>query len=627
MKYLYYILCGLLLSFSAVAQTSEKARQKFKNRGINPSVLLKQARAVQKERPLEAIRLVEEAITASRSNKDSRTEGEAYALLGNIYAQINQKELALQRYQQALNALARTEAADLKAEIHQHIGQVYVDQGKDKPAEENFQLCLDLSSDKPLVIKCQEGLADVQLLRGASDSFFFQLDALSQNYPLDSAATSRIEARRSQAYIQQNDYSRASESFYNSLKTLPEDRQESYVYIQKAQENLLQYKDLTKTDEIALRNNVAQLGPEQAQILENLKIAELYEAENNYQEAEKFLAVSVDGVDNKTDAEVAAEVFKKSMEVNQRKGNMEAALKDLGKYVQAREQTIQNLEDNLKEQLEIVKGQQKIDLSQRDFEIAEKERMLVQNQLRAQKLIIGLLSLTLAISLVFFYFLYKNVRAKRKANQRLLLKSLRSQMNPHFIFNALNSVNNFIAKNDEKAANKFLSDFSRLMRKVLDYSQKDFISFEEEMELNELYLKLEHFRFRDKFDYTFDKQTLRNAYHLEVPPMLIQPFIENAVWHGLRYKEHGRGKLEVALSEDDAGLIIHIQDNGIGREKSKALKTANQKKYNSAGLENVSRRIALINEIYGKNYKLSVTDVDSEAEETGTLVEIKIPGE
>ena len=84
-------------------------------------------------------------------------------------------------------------------------------------------------------------------------------------------------------------------------------------------------------------------------------------------------------------------------------------------------------------------------------------------------------------------------------------------MNPHFIFNALNSVNNFIAKNDEKSANKFLSEFSRLMRKVLDYSQKDFISFEEEMELNELYLKLEHFRFRDKFNYTFSNNAKKHS--------------------------------------------------------------------------------------------------------------------
>jgi len=197
-------------------------------------------------------------------------------------------------------------------------------------------------------------------------------------------------------------------------------------------------------------------------------------------------------------------------------------------------------------------------------------------------------------------------------------------MNPHFIFNALNSVNNFIAKNDEKAANKFLSEFSRLMRKVLDYSQKDFISFEEEIELNELYLKLEHFRFRDKFEYQFEKNTDVNLYDLEVPPMLIQPFIENAVWHGLRYKE-GKGHLKISIDEVGNELLVKIQDDGIGRRKSKELKTKNQKIYKSTGLENVSKRVALINEIYGKNYTIEVSDFDKSVEETGTLVEIRIP--
>ena len=196
-------------------------------------------------------------------------------------------------------------------------------------------------------------------------------------------------------------------------------------------------------------------------------------------------------------------------------------------------------------------------------------------------------------------------------------------MNPHFIFNALNSVNNFIAKNDEKAANKFLADFSRLMRKVLDHSQKDFISFDEEIELNELYLRLEHFRFRDKFDYSFKNDLAEKGLDLEVPPMLIQPFIENAVWHGLRYKE-GKGQLDVRISAENGIHTVTIQDNGIGRSKSQALKTVNQKIYKSTGLENIERRVALINQLYQKNYAIEVTDLDPGAEETGTLVKIRI---
>ncbi|MBK9013026.1 MAG: histidine kinase [Saprospiraceae bacterium] len=195
-------------------------------------------------------------------------------------------------------------------------------------------------------------------------------------------------------------------------------------------------------------------------------------------------------------------------------------------------------------------------------------------------------------------------------------------MNPHFIFNALNSVNNFIANQDEKAANKYLAEFSRLMRKVLDHSQKDFIPFEEEMELNELYLRLEHFRFRDQFEFTYENEV--HAPDLEVPPMLIQPFIENAVWHGLRYKE-GKGHLAVRVGQDATHVTVTIEDDGIGRERSKAIKTESQRRQKSAGLDNVAKRMALINELYGKQYEITVSDLDAEAGDVGTRVRVRVP--
>ena len=166
----------------------------------------------------------------------------------------------------------------------------------------------------------------------------------------------------------------------------------------------------------------------------------------------------------------------------------------------------------------------------------------------------------------------------------LALKSLRSQMNPHFIFNALNSVNSFIAKNDERSANRYLSDFSMLMRAVLENSEEDFIPLSKELELLELYVKLEHSRFSEKFDYHIqvDEQLNREAFL--IPPMLLQPFVENAIWHGLRYKEN-KGSLEITFNQMDADhLQISITDDGIGRKQSAELKTRHQKNQNSKGL-------------------------------------------
>ena len=195
-------------------------------------------------------------------------------------------------------------------------------------------------------------------------------------------------------------------------------------------------------------------------------------------------------------------------------------------------------------------------------------------------------------------------------------------MNPHFIFNALNSVNSFISMNDTRQANKYLSDFSRLMRIVLENSQSDFVPLTEEVDTLELYLKLEHFRFQDKFDYDFytDETLLNEEYAM--PPMLIQPFIENAIWHGIRYKE-GKGKLVVKLLAENDGLKMVIEDNGIGRKQSKALKTENQSQQKSTGMKNTKDRINLINDTYNSKIRLNIADLEGEI--TGTRVEVFLP--
>ncbi|MFK7807879.1 MAG: histidine kinase [Saprospiraceae bacterium] len=630
-----YILLFLLVFCVSFLQAQDKKKMKssYTSKRQSTEQLLEQARQQKENNPTEAIRLVELAIDNIRGKKRRKREEEAdaFVLLGSIYEQIDQKELAIGRYQQALSLVSKKDG-ESRATIFERLGQLHLASQQNEKAEDYFQQCIKDSSNKTLTLICTEGIADVNLKRKDLDAAADMLDDIEANYQLDSIGVSRNEARRAQVYVQQNDYGRAEGSFQNSIDNLPTQEKiskQEAAPIEEAKEQLLAYSDVTNDDKIKIRSNVAN-DPKvnasfstEALVLENLEIAELHESNKNFLDAERFVVVAKDLIDKETDADVVADVYKKSSELNQRKGKIDLALNDLENYISAKETAIQKLEKDLTTQVEIVKSQKQIDLQQLDYDLEEKDQALLASRLRTQQIITGLLTLVLLASLVFFYFLYKNVKEKRKANQLLLLKSLRAQMNPHFIFNALNSVNNFIAKNDEKAANKFLSDFSKLMRKVLDYSQKDFISFEEEMELNELYLKLEHFRFRDKFEYEFENKTSLKNYSLDVPPMLIQPFIENAIWHGLRYKTE-KGKLKVIIEEQKDHLLVTVSDNGIGRTKSKSLKTKNQKKYKSTGMENVSKSMALINEIYGKSYDVQVSDLNQN-EETGTMVKIQIP--
>ena len=161
------------------------------------------------------------------------------------------------------------------------------------------------------------------------------------------------------------------------------------------------------------------------------------------------------------------------------------------------------------------------------------------------------------------------------------------------------------------------------MRTVLENSEEDFISLKKEIELLELYTKLEHFRFKDKFDYAINVDDNVKVEDFQIPPMLLQPYIENAVWHGLRYKTD-KGQLNINIEQINKDeLRISITDDGIGREKSKAMKTENQKKHNSKGLGNIKKRVAILNKMYKDKVDVFIEDY-IDAEDSGTKVVVTL---
>ena len=223
--------------------------------------------------------------------------------------------------------------------------------------------------------------------------------------------------------------------------------------------------------------------------------------------------------------------------------------------------------------------------------------------------------------LLFLLLVIRAFYSVKNKNREIALQSLRREMNPHFIFNSLNSVNQFIAENNELEANKYLSSYSNLMRTIMENSNKDFISMSNEIELVKKYLALEHLRFKEKFDYNIIVDEEIETDSTFVPNMIIQPQLENAIWHGLRYKEK-KGTLKITFALENKIIKIVIEDNGIGLTKSKELKTMNQKTHVSRGLNNTRERIKLLNELYHKNIELTIKDRN---DQEGTLVMITFP--
>lgn len=263
-------------------------------------------------------------------------------------------------------------------------------------------------------------------------------------------------------------------------------------------------------------------------------------------------------------------------------------------------------------------------LNDQQIEILRQDRELQESSIRQKNLIIVFLIIAFGLMTGAIFWISWEARKRNRANQMLALKSLRSQMNPHFIFNALNSINGFISRKQEREANKYLAEFSKLMRSVLEDSQEDFLSLRDELENIQRYVKLEHSRFEDKFDYAVHIDESIDLDQWQIPPMLIQPYVENAVWHGLRYKE-AKGTLKITVREQEAYIEIAIEDDGVGRERSQELKTRNQQKSKSTGIKNTAERLKLLNDLYKTHYSIDVDDLQSDSEDVGTRVVVKVP--
>lgn len=246
----------------------------------------------------------------------------------------------------------------------------------------------------------------------------------------------------------------------------------------------------------------------------------------------------------------------------------------------------------------------------------EKERALKDELITKKNKFNYVLIGSVILMLILLGWIAKALFSIKTKNKKIALQSLRREMNPHFIFNSLNSVNQFIAQNNELEANKYLTSYSNLMRNMMETSNKDFITLANELEQIKKYLDLEHLRFQDKFEYEITIDEKLDADAILVPNMLIQPHLENAIWHGLRYRET-KGKLKVTFTEDNQLIKVLIEDDGIGIEKSKELKTQNQKVHESRGLNNVEERINLLNDLYHQQISYAIS---SGAEGNGTLV-------
>lgn len=225
---------------------------------------------------------------------------------------------------------------------------------------------------------------------------------------------------------------------------------------------------------------------------------------------------------------------------------------------------------------------------------------------------------------------------KRKAEKILMdtrqkmadveMQALRAQMNPHFIFNCLNSINRYIVKSDQATASLYLTRFAKLIRLILDNSNSKAVTLSNEMEALRLYIEMESIRFEKQFTYSIEVDESVLADNVFVPPLIIQPYVENAIWHGLLHKESaGHLTIRLFLQTEDL-LICEIQDDGVGREKARELRSKSAATKKSLGMQLTEDRLALLNKQAQMEASVAVEDLKtSDGRPAGTRVILKIP--
>jgi LytS/YehU family sensor histidine kinase len=196
-------------------------------------------------------------------------------------------------------------------------------------------------------------------------------------------------------------------------------------------------------------------------------------------------------------------------------------------------------------------------------------------------------------------------------------------MNPQFIFNSLNSIHKYIWENKPEDASEYLTKFSKLVRLILENSKEKELPLSKELESLRLYIELEHRRCNHKFDYSITVDPAVITSNVLVPSMILQPYVENAIWHGLVQKTD-RGNLSINISNVDGELLCVIEDNGIGRKRAEAIKAQRQDNYQSLGLNITQERLHLLSRESGSNATVQIIDLEKD-NTTGTKVILYLP--
>lgn len=525
---------------------------------------------------------------------------------------------AEQELQKALAIYARRKMTEDKARVSRSLAKAQEQQGKIREAIKNYEQAGNESEDKEQALVNKNDVNRLENSKNPPAQINYSnanLEIFKKQGNTDEIVDNYMQQAKTNT--EQKNPQAAIENYNNALNTATGNTAEELKIKDELAEVYQAANQTDKAKEIRkeIISDAQQVQDVNTEIKQKQTLADLYFKEKNSKEGVRLLQESYDKAMANSNTIEAKKSLERLIDYYRRNGNYEKSIQLYDQFMKRLEQVIKS-DSSLTDTQLLEATSEKIQQLENEKKLQDE---LIANQNTFNYFLIGVTILVI----IFLGFLAKAFFSVKNKNKEIALQSLRREMNPHFIFNSLNSVNQFIAENRELEANKYLSSYSTLMRTIMENSNKDFISLSNEIELIKKYLDLEHLRFKEKFDYKLILDEKLDADATFIPNMVLQPQLENAIWHGLRYK-NTKGALEVRFSLKDQKVRVEIEDDGIGLTKSKELKTLNQKNYTSRGLNNTLERIKLLNDLYKSDIQLNITERAGNGT-TGTHVDIQFP--
>ena len=546
----------------------------------------------------KAINLHQEGLNAATKSNNLEFKVFSLNMLGVVYTRTDAVKSALNYHQEAL-VLAETvenPSRNIKRSINvslNGVGNIYRKLRQYPQAIEKFSKSLKLEEE----LGNKLGLAINHQNIGDCYEAQGKLEDALENFQLSLAYNNQIDSERGKVIC---NYSIA------------------HVYVHQNK------SEVAEVMLVETLKNARKLGDPKiiSDVLQNLGVALM--EQNKYNEADILLKESLKIAQQYNLPEQIIDASKSLSKIWEFKGDYKKAFQY---YQQAK-----SLENEISNSLNLSYVNDLIlkyeaNKSANKFQILADQNELIKTKLKKNQTSLLIGGFGLALLAGIFYILYRQYQLKNDKKLLTLEQTmLRSQMNPHFLFNSLNSIKLYIINNEKKNAVHYLNKFSKLVRKILEASSLKEISLADELETVELYMNIENIRFSNEINFNISIEDDIDIHTVKIPSLILQPFLENALWHGLSSKE-GEKNIDLQVSSGSSNFIeISITDNGVGREASEIIKKNKVLKRKSVGIDITKERLANFSKDYQNTFNVNIVDLyDTENSPIGTQIILQIP--